>query len=288
MGEAMFASVQALTRRQNYFSITNCNTSNTENTLAIKSYVKNEPTVCVTTSVTAKPKSASKKADVYIHTPTNIVEYGKSVTMGTVLVPKYGNTVNSADWDYVCEPEYSTMKDYVGIYTDKTAGTITIKNANKTGSDKKFSIYTYYTQDDTCKSSAVTMTLRAPEAYTSLGGKLTLDPNYKAFACVQIWPSCSNCDTGSVYATGSNWPGTSFAGSGWSGPTLIKDPNNRYKIKVFNGMYGNVSQFKVTLKKRDGTVGWYAYMRYDVEEWFTITPFEVGNGLYIDAIIETA
>lgn len=281
-------SLFRVSRGQNYFSITNCNTSNTENTLAIKSYVKNEPTVCVTTSVTAKPKSASKKADVYIHTPTNIVEYGKSVTMGTVLVPKYGNTVNSADWDYVCEPEYSTMKDYVGIYTDKTAGTITIKNANKTGSDKKFSIYTYYTQDNTCKSSAVTMTLRAPEAYTSLGGKLTLDPNYKAFACVQIWPSCSNSDTGSVYATGSNWPGTSFAGSGWSGPTLIKDPNNRYKIKVFNGMYGNVSQFKVTLKKRDGTVGWYAYMRYDVEEWFTITPFEDGNGLYIDAIIETA
>ena len=271
-----------------YYSITNLNTTTKADTLVINSYLIKEPWVHVFIEVTGKPISEAKKADVYLQTPSNTVDYGKTLTMGVAVVGKNGNTVNMSDWDYVCEPAYNTMNSYVGIYTDKSQHTITVKNLNSTGAEKQFTLYAYYTQDSSCTSSSVTITLKAPEVYGSIQGKLTVDPSYAAFACIQIWPSCSNSNTGSVYATGSNWPGTTFAGSGWSGPQLLKDPNNHYKIKVFNGLYGNVNQFKVTLKKKDGTVGWYGYMRYDVEDWFTITPFEDGNGLYIDAIIEQA
>ena len=273
---------------QDGYTITNLNTTTKDNTLIINSYLKAEPWVHVFITVIGKAKSEPKKADVYLQTPSNSVDYGKTLTMGVAVVGKNGNNVNMSDWDYVCNPEYGTMNSYVGIYTDKPQHTITVKNLNSTGAEKQFTLYAYYTQDSSCTSSSVTITLKAPEVYGSIQGKLTVDPSYAAFACIQIWPSCSNSNTGSVYATGSNWPGTTFPGSGWSGPQLLKDPNNHYKIKVFNGLYGNVNQFKVTLKKKDGTVGWYGYMRYDVEDWFTITPFEDGNGLYIDAIIEQA
>ena len=53
-------------------------------------------------------------------------------------------------------------------------------------------------------------------------------------------------------------------------------------------MYGNVNQFKVTLKKKDGSVGWYSYMRYDVEDSFKVSDFEYDGGLYIDVYIEQA
>ena len=281
------ASLFRISRSGEYFQITNCNTTNKENTLVLKSYPKSAPEVAITTNVTARPKTAPKVVDVYLYTTGNVVEYGKSLEMGVYMSPRNGNTVNTSDWDYTCDPPYSTVKNYAGIYTDKTAHTITIKNGNGSEQDQSFSIYAYYGPDNTCRSTAITITLKAAEKYNFIQGTLYLDESYKAFACVQIWPYNKDGNTSSVYASSSNWPGATFQG-GWSGLAPIHAPNNRYKIMVFNGVYGNVNQFKVTLKRHDGTVGWYGYMRYNVEDWFNISEFEYNGGIYIDAYIESA
>ena len=269
----------------NNFKITNCNNTNQENTLHIKVYPNAAPELYKGISFTAKPKVEQKKADIYIYANRNIIDYGKSEEVGVYLVGKNGNSVNMADWEYDCNPPYSQLKNYCGIFTDKTAYTVTIKNANTSGQEQKFDLWAYYTQDNTIRSSAITMTLRGPERYT-VTGTLYLAENYKAFACVQIWPSNEN-GTNGAYASSSNWPGATFQG-GWSGTQIIKPPTGRCKIKVFNGVYGNVNQFKVTLKKKDGSVGWYSYMRYDVEDSFKVADFEYDGGLYIDVYIEQA
>ena len=269
----------------NNFKITNCNNTGQENTLLIKVYPNAAPELYKGISFIAKPKVEAKRADIYLYANRNIIEYGKSEEFGVYLVGKNGNNVNMADWEYDCNPPYSQLKNYCGIFTDKTAHTLTIKNANTSGQEQNFDLWAYYTQDNTIRSSAVTVTLKGPERYT-VQGTLYLAENYKAFACVQIWPSNEN-GTNGAYASSSNWPGATFQG-GWSGTQIIKPPTGRCKIKVFNGVYGNVNQFKVTLKKKDGSVGWYSYMRYDVEDSFKVADFEYDGGLYIDVYIEQA
>lgn len=282
------ASLFRINKIRNGFQVGNLNTTNKEDTLILKAYPKAAPYTYSYATIVGKPMAEAKKADIYLYTNCDAVDYGKSLTMGVYLVGKNGNTVNLSDWDYESDPAYSSISSYATITTDKTAYTLTIKNKNSSGENKKFDLWAYYTPDSSIRTSAVTVTLKAPEKYTYIQGGLTLADNYQAFACVQIWPYSVNGDTGSVYATASNYPGTTFPGSSWSGVEMVKDPNNRFKLKVFNGVYGFVREFKVTAKKHDGTVVWTKYMMYDVETFFTITDFEYESGLYIDIYIESA